>query len=82
MSTRTLPLLTAPSFPQVLPQTLNSFVTRVIEHPLLQLRDCDYSDEYCVCKKFAVVSWLGHESEFCLDHFRKVAGREAGGTYV
>lgn len=73
MAHSTLSVLSAPHFPQVLNSAINSFVTRIVEHPLLA--SCDFESEHLDCKKPAAVHHLGTDSSYCVEHFRKVVAR-------
>jgi hypothetical protein len=73
MSHSTLAVLSAPHFPQVLSSAINSFVTRIEAHPLLD--SCDFENEHFSCKKPAAVHHLGTDYGYCVEHFQKVVGR-------
>lgn len=66
MASRTLPVLTHPSFPQVFTPAMHERIRRIGQ--ILNL--CDHEDEKYCCPARATVHHLSSGQELCLSHFR------------
>jgi hypothetical protein len=77
MAHSTLPVLTHPSFPQVLDQALTQEIRRLVEKPVLSTCSRTFetfhgSGNFISCPNKATIHDLGTDQEFCFPCWQEV----------